>query len=595
MKSAILYLVLFPSLLFAQSERQLRIKEEIVKHPNGEWLYPRSEVFRKTIGYKLKQRDTLLRQAQQATGGNYKNVSLDDFGQDETSVAISRTDKNNIVIGSNDEVMDIRSMPSYTTTDGGKTWDTYRIPKVPPPYSALGDPMIVADNGGGFYYAHLIKDFASNLSNILVSYSPDGKKWMYTAPVVTKTSTHDDEDKESIAIDRDPASPYYNRLYLSWLHFDSAFYLSGIRIAYSDDSAKTWSKPIVVTQGYRYFSQVKVGKGGKVFLAFSEYSEHGADDDTTYHYFLSSDDGGKTFATDTLAPYFNYPFYLGAGLTLLKGSNGFRSIPYITYDIDPILNIIHLVYVDYGYWDHANSKRSSILKYVTSTDEGKTWTSPATIGFEGDSSSLQRDRFQPSLSIDPITGKAYLFYLSSENDTKNIKYQPYLLRLSTTEKAFALTDSMSNPFQVIGINGDPFIGDYTGIDVYDGNFCAAWTENPDKGIKGEIYAFISTNIDSVKKGIRQTPIIPKAISIVSIYPNPGASTRTITFDLQRSGELQIKLFDAEGKFVAAILNEYFTNGGHSIEVIFPSLASGVYSLVCSQGDISSAINIIISK
>lgn len=594
MKSIVLcLLLLFPALLLSQSQKQLRIKEEIAKYPNGEWLYPRSEVFRKTIEHRVKQLDAFTaQQAQQPTGGYYKNVSRDDFGQDETSVAISRTNKNIIVIGSNDEVMDLRSMPSYTTMDGGNGWLTSHIPKVPSPYSALGDPMIIADNENGFYYAHLIKDLNSNLSNILVSYSDDGINWMYTAPVITKTSTYDTEDKESIAIDRDPSSPYYNRLYLSWLHFDSAFYLSGIRIAYSDDSAKTWSKPIVVTQGYRYFSQVKVGKGGKVFLAFSEYSEHGAEDDTTYHYFLSSIDGGKTFTTYTLAPYFNYPYYLGAGLTLLKGANGFRAIPYISYDIDPLSNIIHLVYGDYGYWDHAASKRSSILRYVQSADEGKTWSPPVTVGYEGDSSSLRRDRFQPSLSVDPITGKAYLFYLSSENDTSNLKYQPYLLRLGTSEKPFALSDSMANPFQTLGISGDPFIGDYTGLDVYDSYFCAAWTENADLGVKGEIYAFISPNIDSVKSAIKQTKI---SSSGFSIYPNPGSSKRTITFDVKHNGDVSIQLFDSEGKFVASILDEYLIEGEHSKEIILPSLASGAYSLVLSQGESSVSKNIIISK
>lgn len=477
--------------------------------------------------------------------------------------------------------------------DGGNTWDTYHIPKVPPPYSALGDPMIVADNESGFYYAHLIKDFNSNLSNILVSYSPSGKNWMYTVPVVEKTSTHDTEDKESIAIDRDPASPYYNRLYLSWLHFDSAFYLSGIRIAYSDDSAKTWSKPIVVTQGYRYFSQVKVGKGGKVFLAFSEYSEHGADDDTTYHYFLSSTDGGKTFTSDTLAPYFNYPFYLGAGLTLLKGANGFRAIPYITYDVDPISNIIHLVYGDYGYWDHANNKRSSILRYVQSSDEGKTWSSSVAVGYEGDSSSLERDRFQPALSVDPMTGKAYLFYLSSENDPNNLKYQPYLLRLGTSERPFALTDSMADPFKTIGINGDPFIGDYTGLDVFDGYFCAAWTENADLGIKGEIYAFISHNIDSIKQSVRQVHVTSN-IGIVSVYPNPGGAKRVITFYLPKSGVTTVKLYDEAGKYVSSFLDEYLAIGDHKRELLLPDM-SGHYTVVVTQDNFEASASIILVR
>jgi hypothetical protein len=83
-----------------------------------------------------------------------KTISNDEFAQQETSIAISRKDPNRIVVGSNDDAMDVRSMPAYLTTDGGKSWDTYRIPKVPTPYRPTGDPVVIADNDGGFYYAH---------------------------------------------------------------------------------------------------------------------------------------------------------------------------------------------------------------------------------------------------------------------------------------------------------------------------------------------------------------------------------------------------------------------------------------------------------
>lgn len=591
MKSVILYLLLFPALLLAQSESHLRIKEEIAKHPRGSWLYARSEVFRKLVSRKVNSDTPPIDglQMQQASGGSYKNISNDiNTGQDETSVAISRKDQNVIVIGSNDEQMDVSSMPVYISTNAGASWDTYRLPKVPESYIPLGDPILLADNSGGFYYAHLIYQDGSGRSNLLVNRSSDGKSWTYDTPVLTGTNHDGSTDRESMAIDRDPASPYYNRVYISWMHFGESDETFGVYLSSSDDSTRTWSKPVRVRQGYLYAANVQVGKAGRVFITGSEYSET---DDTTYHYFYSSADGGKTFSEKTLAPFFNYPFYLGAGLTQIKGQDGVRAIPNIVYNIDNLTGTMHLVYGSYGYIKQFPDLRSAQLNYISSSDNGENWTDAITIGGESDGS-LLFDRFMPSLACDDLTGKPYLFYLSSENDTKNVLYQPYLLRLGTSQKGIALSDSSANPFLIKNTSGDPFIGDYTGLDVHNNTFCAAWTENADLGIKGEIYAFISTNIDSVKSAITQTKISSNGLSI---YPNPGSAKRTITFDLKHTGDVSIKLFDSEGKFVASVLDEYLSTGEHSKEVLLPSLASGMYSLVLTDGDSRVSKNIIISK
>ena len=130
-----IFLLLASVTAFAQgsvSEQDFKrvLDEELAKRPNGTWLYTRSEVYRKTVLHHIAEKLHLgtayqadvsqmqVQSAQLFSG----DVSTDPFGQEETSVAISRNNPKRIVIGSNDEPEDIRSMPIFLSTDGGMSW-----------------------------------------------------------------------------------------------------------------------------------------------------------------------------------------------------------------------------------------------------------------------------------------------------------------------------------------------------------------------------------------------------------------------------------------------------------------------------------------
>jgi hypothetical protein len=581
MKIFLLVILLFLPLCAGAQDIPLLIKQEIAKTPNGEFLYKHSDAFRRTIEFliakKLGLREDVFSKTSAekplATGGNYIDVSNDDFAQQETSVAISRTDPHTIVIGSNDDAMDVRSMPVYTSTDGGVNWNTYRIPQVPEPYIPLGDPVMLADNTGGFFYAFLLYNEGAGLYDLLVTRSADGKNWTYTAPIIVNPVAGDLEDKPSMAIDRDPASPYYNRVYLSWLHIGPIFDSCYLNISYSDDHGISWSAPHVAVKDVGYFAQLKVGKGGKVFFAYSDYTE---EDIPVLHHFYSSSDGGKTFLPKHTFTFYFYPYQLGPGMTTLKGPNGFRAFPYMTYDYDLAGGAIDLAYCSYGF---AEDKRAAQIFYIRSTDEGGSWSSPKALGYLTDSSTLTFDRFQPWLVTDAANGRSYLFYLSSQRDPANLLTSAYLERIGKDLSGLSLTDSVFNPLQVRNFLGNVFIGDYTGADVHQNVFASAWTENRERAEDGEIYAFISNNVDSLQSGIKQIQVSAKKLSIVSLYPNPSVNgTITVSLAIPHSADVRVTLNDITGREASILLREEMEEGVHTKEFSLKNIAGGIYFL-----------------
>ncbi len=65
--------------------------------------------------------------------------------------------------------------------------------------------------------------------------------------------------------------------------------------------------------------------------------------------------------------------------------------------------------------------------------------------------------------------------------------------------------------------------------------------------------------------------------LVGNYPNPFYASTTIRFDLERSAQIDVTMFDLTGKVVKRIPAQHFTAGtGHQIQVDALSLSAGVY-------------------
>jgi hypothetical protein len=498
------------------------------------------------------------------------DISRDEFGQEETSVAISVTDPNRIVIGANDEAANIRSMPIYLSTDGGSSWNTSHMPYPPGQYQACCDPVLASDPKGGFYYAFLIVNQQASLSNILVAHSADGLTWTYGDPVLAnKGSSTNQEDKESIAIDLSPSSSTYGRIYVSWQRFDTAYNFALLELAWSDDEGKSWSPAARIQFDSGFFPQVKVDKHGNVFYSYSLYRDDGK---FAGQYVLYSTDHGLTFSQHKIAEYLNYPYSKRERLGTLKGSGGIRAFPYITMDYDQQHDLLHVIYGTYKTWK--DGKSSALLFYTNTGDGGNSWSSLLPIGYTGDSSSLESDRFMPAIAADEKTGDAHIIYYSSESDSNNIKCEAMRAIIHADGKAEYknLSDSLFNPLSVTDFYPFPFIGDYTGCAIKNETYAYSWTEDRKGFPDGEIYAYVVSG----KSGISERhQVSAKSLAIYSVYPNPIVNKVTLGFAIPTSGIAQVWLVSIGG--VRKKLYEgHFAEGTYTKESDLGTIANGEY-------------------
>lgn len=70
--------------------------------------------------------------------------------------------------------------------------------------------------------------------------------------------------------------------------------------------------------------------------------------------------------------------------------------------------------------------------------------------------------------------------------------------------------------------------------------------------------------------------LAEAFELHQNYPNPFNPTTTIAFSLPRSQEVELKVFDINGRSVATLINGYTAAGDHQLEFNAADLASGVY-------------------
>ena len=577
---------------------QKALDEELAKRDNGEWLYQRSDVYRKTVLQTIAEKlhygmqfpkGTTPIQPQNQPGIFTQDVSKDPFAQEETSVAISRNDPNLILIGSNDEPADVRSMPVFLSTDGGKSWNTSRMPLPPKPYSAYCDPFVAADQFGGFYYAFLVANLKLQIFNIIVGHSTDGVTWTYGEPVIFgKPKPGSSEDKESIAIDTGTASPTNGRVYISWMHFDLDTSKQGLQLAWSDNLGQNWSTPVRIDRGSGFFSQVKVDRNGNIFYTYSEYKGDGT---LGEHYLLISYDQGATFVRRKIADYYNFPYSTKQRVPTLKGRDGIQAFPYITMDYDSHLNTLHAVYGSYKKWD--DTTHSAMLYYAKTTDAGVTWSHSYPLGFLDDSLALHTDRFMPWMGINEDNGDVHILYYSSQEDPKNIKIEAYRAIIHTEGPVTytRLSDSLFDPLQITDYTYTPFIGDYIGCAIRGSTYAYAWTEDRKGFSDGEVYAYINNPFAGVS-GIYQ--VSANALRIISAYPNPTTNGKlNLDVAIPQSGNVSLSLLSTDGAFCKKLFQADISSGTYEKEFDISGIANGEYIISLENGSASVQKKIVV--
>jgi hypothetical protein len=284
---------------------------------------------------------------------------------------------------------------------------------MPPSWTNNTDPNVDFDTRGRAYQITLpFNAFWANLhpnGAIGASYSDDlgrswkvgnGGKYLDFLPNSSSFAFGDVVDKQWIAVNHLPLSPYRDHVYAMWSTFNGDSVK--IRFAKSVDRgvtftpAKTISSPpdMGPCPTYVYPS---IDAAGTLFVAVAAFPCKSGSSAATLYVTRSTDDG-NTFGT-----------WISTG-ALARGTPG-CCLPNTTFR-DGILE--HMVasptypghvYVAYEDFDGRNFD----TKLVQSTDGGMTWTTPVTVN---DASTVGdgTDQFQPEVAAGPAGAVAIAFY-----------------------------------------------------------------------------------------------------------------------------------------------------------------------------------------
>lgn len=463
----------------------------------------------------------------------------------EISVAINPTNPNNVVVGAN-----INGL--WHSTDGGKTWTNSKITSE---HGVHGDPALEFDAEGNVYYAHLSNaDYW--LDRIVVQRSSDGgASWDVDEGIGFNNQTQ--HDKEWIVADMSEESPHFGDLYVTWTEFDiygSNNTEDSTRILFSRSatSGEFWSDAIVISDSSGNCVDDDetvegavpcVGPNGNIYVSWAG---------PLGIMFDKSLDGGYSFGKDIFVTDqvsgWNYeiPNYYRC--------NG---MPITACDISdsPYRGRIYILYSD-----QVNEENTNVY-IVFSDDQGETWSAPKDItGVEGNS-----HQFFAWMDLDEKTGNIYAAYYDNRNYPDNDKTDIYM----------AISKDGGSTFKNIKLNHysvvpkkSIFMGDYLGIDAYDGKVWIAWTSSTGTHPTTAIAAYYSENGNDIATRGQSANL--------KQYPNPVTNVSHLEFKLEEQSFVRLYIENLKGKIIDTPIEQEMSKGNHTYNYDTSQLDSGIY-------------------
>ena len=89
--------------------------------------------------------------------------------------------------------------------------------------------------------------------------------------------------------------------------------------------------------------------------------------------------------------------------------------------------------------------------------------------------------------------------------------------------------------------------------------------------------------------------IPSAFKLYQNYPNPFNPSTKIDFELPKSGNVSVKVYDASGREVESIFSGQLQAGKYSAIYNAKGIASGVYYYVLRAGDFYAVKKMVVLK
>jgi hypothetical protein len=266
-----------------------------------------------------------------------------------------------------------------TSKDGGGTWHEGILPGLtessspPGPSARASDPVVAWDAAHGVWLANALA-LSPGATRLTIQRSRDGIAWSRPLDAALSTSPSLAYDKNWLACDNGPRSPFRGRCYLAYTLVGDADQLAVQR---SDDGGLTWAAAVTLT--IPVTGVIPVARpDGALLLAFWSGREMLA---------VRSDDGGVT---------------LGAPATIsgLRASETrpLRAPPLIAADVDPAGRFLAV-------WQDCRFRSDCSANDVvfSRSQDGLAWSEPVRV-------TTGRNAASPTIGVEPGSGRLAVAY-----------------------------------------------------------------------------------------------------------------------------------------------------------------------------------------
>ncbi len=380
----------------------------------------------------------------------FKNVLIDSIRQpNEVAIALDFSSPNYLIAGAN-----LNNV--YTSNDTGRTWLNKKLVSK---YTVYGDPCIISDFKGSFYYFHLSDYKNGTWIDRIVAQKTSNKGQGWKLDTFIGKNGSKAQDKQWAVVDKESGN-----IYVTWTQFDKyesklTEDKSSILFSQSNDEGKTWSSPQVLSKfagdcldddNTVEGAVPCVGLAGEINVAWA--GPKGL-------VFNQSKDKGKTWLAEEKVVC-NIPAGWNYDIDSIFRSNG---LPITACDLSKGRHSGN-IYINWS--DQRNGINNTDIWLVKSVDNGETWSKP--IKVNNDSTISQQ--FMSWFTIDQSNGRLYCLFYDRRNYTD-----------ANTDVYLAYSDDGGESFVNIKVNEKPFLpskgvffGDYINIAAHNNIIRPIW-------------------------------------------------------------------------------------------------------------------------
>jgi len=274
-----------------------------------------------------------------------------------------------------------------TSRDGGRTWSQGILPALTAvsrpagPSARASDPVVAYDAAHGVWLANSLA-LAPGVNRLTIHRSTNGLTWSGPTEAAVAATEELAYDKNWLACDNGPASPFRGRCYLAYTLIGDR--TDQLAVQRSDDGGRTWSA--AVTQQLPVTGVIPVIQAdGKLVLTFWSGGAGMVS--------VISTDGGVTLAEPVLI----------SRLTP-RDARPFRAPPLIAADLERDGSVLTA-------WQDCRFRNGCAANdvVISRSADGKTWSTPVRI-------TSGRNVVLPTIGVEPGTGRlAIAYYVIQRN------------------------------------------------------------------------------------------------------------------------------------------------------------------------------------